>query len=212
MSDQPGLFLPTVIDPVGEEGLVTLRKRCQDCRRCELGKTRTQAVFGEGNADEPDICFIGEAPGAHEDEVGRPFIGRAGQYLMKMIKAMGYAREEVYLCNAVACRPPDNRPPEKGEMEACNDYVIGQVRAVRPKAIVVLGASAYSALFGGKKKITEVRGKWQTFEGIPTLATYHPSYVIRMERDPTHLDIKKTVWGDLQMVMSKVGKRYEIPG
>lgn len=207
MGDQPSLFLPTVIDPIGEEGLVPLRKRCLECTRCDLALTRTKAVFGEGNANNPDVCFIGEAPGGQEDETGRPFIGRAGQLLMKMIKAMGYEREDIYLCNVVNCRPPENRVPEKQEVEKCEEYLLGQIRTIRPKTLVALGGTALSALMGGKKKITEMRGKWLVYEGIPLMPTFHPSAVARAERDPNYLDMKKMVWSDLQQVTAKLGRQ-----
>lgn len=207
MADQPSLFLPTVIDPIGEEGLGPLRKRCLACTKCDLAQTRTQAVFGEGNSESPDICFVGEAPGGYEDETGKPFVGRAGQLLMRMIQAMGYEREQVYLCNVVGCRPPDNRTPEKHEIQACSEFLLGQVRAVRPKVIVALGATALGAMLGKPKKIGDARGKWFEFEGIPMLPTFHPSAVARAERDPNYVDMKKMVWADLQMVLVKLGKK-----
>ncbi len=203
----PSLFLPTVvIDPAGDEGLAPLKKRCLDCTKCELSKWRTNAVFGEGNAHNPDICFIGEAPGSNEDNCGRPFVGRSGQLLDKMITAMGYTRSEVYLTNVVACWPPDNRPPEKKEIEACEEYWLGQIRAIRPQVIVGLGITAVSAMIGGRKKINEIRGRWLEYEGIPLMPTLHPSALVRAQNDPSYKDLKKMVWGDLQLVLAKLGK------
>lgn len=206
MGEQNSLFGSSVIDPEGEDGLGPLRKKCAECTKCDLAKNRVTAVFGEGNGNCPDLFFIGEAPGPSEDLQGRPFVGRAGMLLDRMIGAMGYRREDVYLCNAVNCRPDNNRPPEKREIEACFEYLIGQVRAVRPKVIVALGATAFASLFGGKKKITEIRGKWQEFEGIPVLPTYHPVTLTQAEHEPQFRDLKKIVWGDLQLALNKLGR------
>jgi uracil-DNA glycosylase family 4 len=204
---QPSLFLPSAIDPRGNDGLLPLKKRCLECVKCDLAKTRTNVVFGEGNADSPLVAFVGEAPGATEDRTGRPFCGSAGQKLTQMIQAMGLKREDVYICNAVNCRPPENRPPEKHELKACYEYLLGQLRAVKPKTIVALGASSVHALIGGSKKIGELRGKWLEWEGLPVMPTYHPSYLLRIEYQADGKEIKKMAWGDLQMVMHKVGLR-----
>lgn len=206
MADQPSLFVSNIMSPTGEDGLLPLRKKCLDCSRCELAKERKNIVFGEGNPNCPDVCFVGEAPGAQEDEEARPFVGRAGQFLMRIIKAMGYERSDIYLCNAVACRPPLNRTPEKIEIDACEEYLAGQIRAVRPKAIVALGGSAARALMGGKKKISEIRGKWFFYNEIPLMPTLHPSAVIRAEREANFSDIKRLVWGDMQLVLARLGK------
>jgi len=195
-------------DPVGEDGLGGLRRRCLSCNRCVLSKTRNKVVFGEGNANKPPICFVGEAPGGTEDDVGRPFVGAAGKFLDKIFLAMKITRDEVYVCNAVACRPPDNRPPTKQEMDSCHEYLVGQIRAVRPKILVALGGSAVAAFFGGKPEITKMRGKWLEWEGIPVMPTFHPSYLKRMERagGPLFVDAKKQVWSDMQQVLHKLGR------
>lgn len=207
MGDQSSLFSLNVISPIGEEGLVSARKKCKECERCPLAKSRTQVVFGEGNSNEPDVLFVGEAPGSKEDELGSPFVGRSGQFLLRIVKAMGYERGDIYLCNAVGCRPPDNRPPEKSEIDACEEYLSAQIRAVRPKIIVALGGTAARALMGGKKKISEVRGKWHLYKNdIPIMPTLHPSAVVRAERDPEFVNVKRLVWGDMQLVLARLGK------
>lgn len=199
------LFSKSVLDPVGEEGLAGLRRRCLSCTKCVLSKSRNKVVFGEGNVDKPPIAFVGEGPGGTEDDVGRPFVGPAGKFLDKIINAMKLKREDVYICNAVNCRPPGNRKPEKQELEACFEYLVGQLRAVRPKVIVALGGSAVAAFFGGKPEITKLRGKWQEWEGIPVMPTYHPSYLKRNENNPEYVELKKQVWSDMQQVLHKLG-------
>ena len=211
MQGQSALFGKAEIDPVGEEGLSGLRRRCLSCRKCDLSKTRNKAVFGEGNVNQPLVCFVGEAPGGTEDDTGRPFVGRAGQFLDRVIHAMKFKREEVYVCNAVACRPPGNRKPEKQELDACFEYLVGQLRAIRPRIIVALGGTAVSAFFGGKPEITKIRGKWMEWEGTPLMPTFHPSYLLRRSRDPAterpfpdFVDLKKAMWSDMQQVLQKV--------
>lgn len=159
-------------------------------------------MFGEGNFDSPDIAFVGEGPGANEDESGRPFVGRAGQLLDQMIEAMGYSRSEIYICNVVCCRPPKNRKPEKAEADACNMFLAGQLRIVKPKMVVALGATAAQALTNSKKGIKDLRERWLEWKdkktGItaPLRATYHPAYLLRQPNK------KNEAWKDLQMVMS----------
>ncbi len=170
------------------------------CRNCPLCQTRTNTVPGEGNADAPDIMFIGEGPGADEDAQGRPFVGKAGQLLTKMIDAMGYSREEVFIANVVKCRPPNNRTPLPEEMEACLPYLRQQVELIRPRVIVGLGATAIKGLLGKTAGITRLRGTWQEYGGIRLMPTFHPSYLLR---DPSK---KKDVWQDLQLVLKELGK------
>jgi DNA polymerase len=183
-----------------------LKEMALVCQRCKLCKTRKHTVFGEGCIKSPPIAFIGEAPGAQEDAQGRPFIGRAGQLLDRMIKAMGYEREHVYIGNAVNCRPPENRKPEKEELDACKLFLVGQLRIVQPQIIVALGASAAQALTNRKKGIGDLRGRWMEWEDkqrgkaalgkpIPLRATYHPAYLLR------NPGAKSKVWSDLQIVM-----------
>ncbi len=170
------------------------------CTRCDLSKTRQHTVFGEGSPDAK-VFFVGEGPGANEDETGRPFVGRAGELLDKMIVAMGLSREQVYIANVVKCRPPGNRVPAAGEVEACTPYLVKQLNWIRPAAIVTLGLPATHFLLGGKLAMGKLRGRWHSWRGIKLMPTYHPAYVLRT---PTK-QVKGMVWSDLQMVMAEVG-------
>lgn len=202
---QAPLFLPVVSDPVGEPGLVPIRAQVLTCEKCVLFKTRgDHYVFGEGNPNAPDVCFVGEGPGLHESVQGRPFVGRSGQFLDRMIAAMGYSRDQVYVTNAVKCRPPENRVPEKDEIKACGDYLEAEIRAVRPKILVALGATGLVSLVGGRPKIADKRGKWLEYKGIPMMPTFHPSAVARAEKEANFTELKKMVWADLQSVMNKI--------
>ena len=210
---QENLFSDDVIrGPGGEAGLKSLRDRAVVCQSCPLHKERTQAVFGEGNALSPAVAFIGEGPGANEDRKGRPFIGRAGELLDRQIVAMGFKREDVYICNVVCCRPPENRKPEKAEVDACKLFLIGQLRIVRPRIIVALGASAAQALTNSKKGIGDLRGRWLEWTDkaknsptsgltIPLRATYHPAYLLR------RAEKKAEVWKDLQIVLQWLNRK-----
>lgn len=169
------------------------------CKKCSLHQTRTRTVPGQGNARQPEIMFIGEAPGADEDEQGLAFVGRAGQLLTRMIVAMGLTREEVFIANILKCRPPDNRPPTPEEMAVCMPYLKQQIAEVRPKVIVALGATAVLGLLN-LTGIGQLRGKWQRFEGIELMPTYHPSYLLR---NPV---MKKEAWQDLQAVLKRLGR------
>jgi uracil-DNA glycosylase family 4 len=170
------------------------------CTNCELCQTRTTTVPGEGNADSPEIMFIGEGPGVEEDAQGRPFVGKAGQLLTKMIEAMGYDRGDVYISNVVKCRPPNNRKPVKEEMEMCLPYLRQQIGLIKPKIIVGLGGMAMEGLLGRPVSISRMRGVWQEYEGIKLMTTFHPSYLLR---DPTK---KKDAWADLKLVLAELGK------
>ena len=167
------------------------------CEACSLSKTRTRVVPGVGRLS-PDVMFIGEGPGADEDRQGLPFVGRAGELLTKMIAAMGYAREEVFIANVVKCRPPDNRKPTPQEMSACMPYLRRQVELVKPKTIVALGATAVQGLFNTTQGINSLRGRWMTFQGIPVMPTFHPAYLLRM---PV---AKRDAWSDLKQVMARL--------
>ena len=170
------------------------------CHSCPLGQNRNLAVPGEGKAVRPDILFIGEGPGADEDAQGRPFVGRAGQLLTKMIEAMGYQRDEVFIANVVKCRPPNNRTPLPEEMVTCLPYLRQQIGLLKPRVIVGLGATAIKGLLGKTTGITRLRGTWQEYEGIKLMPTFHPSYLLR---DPSK---KKVVWQDLQLVLKELGR------
>lgn len=187
----------------GSPELAALRAELGDCRRCRLCEGRTNLVFGVGNP-RARVMFIGEGPGADEDAKGEPFVGRAGQLLTDIItKGMGLRRpEDIYIANVVKCRPPENRDPEPDEAAACLPFLRGQIAAVKPEALVLLGRIPFTFLFGrevGSVKITKERGAWLEFDGIPTMPTFHPSYLLR---NPA---AKKEVWLDIQEVMRRLG-------
>ncbi|MFW6146155.1 MAG: uracil-DNA glycosylase [Planctomycetota bacterium] len=171
------------------------------CTRCPLcGAGRIQTVFGEG-APDAELMFVGEAPGADEDQQGRPFVGRSGQLLTRMIEAMGVTRDQVYIANVVKCRPPRNRVPSPEEAEACWGYLQRQIEIIAPGAIVVLGNAAAKALLTTKIGITKLRGQWQELWGIPVMPTFHPAYLLRQYTP----DNRRRVWSDLQTVMDHLG-------
>jgi uracil-DNA glycosylase len=187
------------IDPAS--ALRLIREDLGDCTRCRLHKQgRKQIVFGVGNP-RAELMFIGEAPGADEDEQGEPFVGRAGQLLTNMIKAMGLGREEVYIANIIKCRPPNNRTPERDECETCSPFLMRQIEAIRPKIIVALGSVAAKTLLAFNAPMSELRGRWYDFRGTKLAVTYHPAFLLR---DPRQ---KKEAWKDLQMVMKALGLR-----
>ena len=169
------------------------------CTRCALHATRTNTVPGQGNP-QPEILFIGEAPGADEDEQGLAFVGRAGQLLTKMIEAMGFRRDEVFIANILKCRPPDNRQPTPEEMAVCIPFLKRQIALLKPRVIVALGATAVKGLLETQTGITKLRGIWQDLDGIPVMPTYHPAYLLR--NPPS----KKDVWADLQTVLKRLGR------
>ncbi|MDH4163510.1 MAG: uracil-DNA glycosylase [Nitrospirota bacterium] len=179
--------------------LDTVKAEIGDCTRCKLSKGRSTIVFGEGNP-KAEILFIGEGPGFEEDQQGRPFVGAAGQLLTDIIvKGMKLRREDVYICNIVKCRPPDNRNPEPDEVDACIGFVKQQIAAIKPRVIVTLGNVPTQNLLGTKQGITKVRGIWQEYDGIPVMPTFHPSYLLRSPGE------KKLAWEDIKMVMTKLG-------
>ncbi len=181
------------------QALRIIREDLGDCTRCPLHKQgRKQIVFGVGDPNA-ELMFIGEAPGADEDQQGEPFIGRAGQLLNNMIKAMGLRREDVYIANIIKCRPPGNRTPERDECETCSPFLMRQIAVVKPKAIVALGAVAAKTLLAINAPMSEFRGRWYEFRGTKLAVTYHPAFLLR---DPRQ---KKETWKDLQMVMKELG-------
>jgi uracil-DNA glycosylase family 4 len=181
------------------QGLRAIREYIGDCTRCRLAKQgRKQIVFGVGNP-RAELMFIGEAPGADEDQQGEPFVGRSGQLLNNMIKAMGLQREDIYIANIIKCRPPGNRAPERDECETCSPFLMRQIATIRPKALVALGAVAARTLLAINAPMTELRGKWYDFRGTKLAVTYHPAFLLR---DPRQ---KKEAWKDLQMVMKELG-------
>ncbi len=168
-----------------------------DCRRCKLNSTRTHIVFGTGSC-QPDLVFVGEGPGAEEDEQGKPFVGRAGQLLTKMIEAMGLTRDNVYIANVVKCRPPGNRNPEPDEIAACFPFLENQLKVLKPKVICTLGAFATQTLLKTDEKISKLRGRFHPYEGIQLMPTYHPAYLLRNPAE------KKATWDDIQMIMKEL--------
>jgi DNA polymerase len=184
-----------------EERLTRLiAEEVRTCQKCPLHEGRTHTVFSRGDPLS-EIVFVGEGPGAEEDQQGEPFVGPAGQLLDKMIAAMGYHRDGVYICNIVKCRPPKNRKPEPAEMAACSPYLASQLALIKPKVIVALGATAVQGLIGTTEGITKLRGTWKLYKGsIPIMPTFHPAYLLRQP------GAKREVWSDLKEVMRHLGK------
>jgi uracil-DNA glycosylase len=188
--------------------LAAINERVSACVKCpNLASSRTQTVFGVGNPDA-DVMFVGEAPGADEDAQGEPFVGRAGQLLTKIIKAMGFARDEVYIANILKCRPDTpgsaygNRPPTLSEMQTCKPYLMEQIDIIQPKVIVALGATAVEGLLGNRAPMHQLRGRWNSFNGTPLMVTYHPAYLLRNQA-PSE---KRKVWEDMMQVLERLEK------
>ena len=180
--------------------LAVLAECVSKCTHCaELAATRTQTVFGVGRLD-PEICFVGEAPGADEDAQGEPFVGAAGQLLNRIITACGMKREGVYICNILKCRPPGNRLPLPHEAANCRQYLERQLELVRPRFICALGACAAQNLLDTKLSIGKLRGQFQQYRGIPVLCTYHPAYLLRSP------DKKREVWEDMKKLLQRMGR------
>jgi uracil-DNA glycosylase len=192
----PSLF--EAIDRVEGDTLERIREDLGECTRCRLHEQRNKIVFGAGNP-RAELVFVGEGPGHEEDVQGLPFVGRAGKLLTQMIEAMGLTREQVYICNVVKCRPPENRKPEDDEVATCSPYLFRQLDVIAPKAIVCLGGTAAQALLKTKDSISRFRGTWFEFRNTKLLATYHPAYLLR---NPS---AKGEVWKDLQKVMTHLG-------
>jgi uracil-DNA glycosylase len=186
------------IDRVENDTLERIREDLGDCTRCRLHKQRNNIVFGVGNP-RAELVFVGEGPGHDEDVQGEPFVGRAGKLLTQMIEAMGLQREDVYICNVVKCRPPENRKPEDDEIATCSPYLYRQLEVIAPKAIVCLGGVAAQTLLQTKDPISRYRGNWFDFRNSKLLATYHPAYLLR------NPNAKGEVWRDLQKVMAYLG-------
>ena len=174
-----------------------LKKIVTACEKCRLSKSRTQVVYGVGNPNA-DLMFIGEAPGRDEDIQGEPFVGRAGQLLTDIIKAMKLTRDDVYIANVIKCRPPENRNPEPDELDECRPYIRRQVEIIQPKVIVTLGRFALQSLTEKAFAISSVRGQWLDYNGVRVMPTYHPAYLLR---NPS---AKKEVWADMKKVMAEL--------
>lgn len=195
---------PSILPPMAPEGdtLLKILEDIGECRRCRLHEGRTNLVFGVGNETSP-LVFVGEGPGADEDAQGIPFVGRAGQLLTQMIEntakkeGIDILRKDIYICNVVKCRPPDNRTPEADEMETCGQFLYRQLSVIRPKAICALGGTAARALTGHKEGVTKMRGRWFAWRDIPVMVTYHPSFLLRAYNQ----NAKREAWEDLKKVL-----------
>ena len=188
------------------ELLGSVRERVRACTKCaHLACSRTQTVFGVGNPDA-DLMFIGEAPGADEDQQGEPFVGRAGQLLTRILKAMNFAREDVYIANILKCRPDmpagsfGNRPPTPTEMQTCRPYLVEQINIIQPSVLVALGAVAVEGLLGTRATMRELRGRWHAYNDIPLMITYHPAYLLRNQARSE----KRKVWEDMLQVLERL--------
>jgi uracil-DNA glycosylase len=179
--------------------LTLLFERAKGCRQCQIAESRQNFVFGEGNA-QAELLVIGEAPGAEEDASGRPFVGRSGQLLDKILQAAGFSRQEVYICNILKCRPPGNRNPLQGEIESCLPWLLGQLQIVKPKVILILGKVAANTIFGNKLSLGAMRGKVTRWKEFDCFITYHPAALLR------NPEWKKGCWEDIQLMMGHYKK------
>jgi len=187
------------------QALAVLAEQVSKCDRCtELFATRTQTVFGVGPL-APELCFVGEAPGADEDRLGEPFVGKAGQLLDRIIAKMGLRRDEVYICNTLKCRPPQNRTPSPQECHNCRDYFEQQVELVNPQFICCLGAVAAKNVLGSSLGIGKLRGRFHDYKGIPVMCTYHPSYLLRLT-GADERRAKNECWDDMQQILRRMGR------
>jgi uracil-DNA glycosylase family 4 len=193
-----GQSLFEAAEKVVNETLLQIREDLGECTRCKLHRTRNKIVYGDGNP-KAELVFVGEGPGHDEDVQGLPFVGRAGKLLTQMIEAMGLQRKDVYICNVVKCRPPENRPPEKDEVAACSPFLSRQIDSIAPKVIVCLGSTAAQTILQTNRGISQFRGQWLEFRGRKLIATYHPAYLLR---NPA---AKGEVWKDLRKVMAVLG-------
>ena len=185
--------------------LEVLAQEVAGCVRCKaLASTRTQTVFGVGRVD-PDVCFVGEAPGEQEDYQGRPFVGPAGQLLDKIIAACGMKRDDVYILNILRCRPPGNRKPTAEEAGNCRGFLERQIELVRPRFLCALGATAAQHLLRSSLGIGKLRGRFHEFQGIPVICTYHPSYLLRLD-EPDKTNKKREVWEDMKKLLERMGR------
>ena len=197
---RPHTVLPSIAPE--DDTLEKIRLDIGDCKRCRLCEARHSIVFGSGN-EQSRLVFVGEGPGADEDAQGIPFVGRAGQLLTQMIdntaskEGIPIRRDDVYICNVVKCRPPENRTPQPDEMQTCGQFLFRQLMTIKPKAICALGATAMKALLNTKEGITKSRGKWHKWNGIPVMITYHPSYLLRQYNQ----EAKREAWQDLKTLL-----------
>jgi DNA polymerase len=210
---RPGATRVLTLDQRRQE-LAAIAARAEACETCVLRRQRNRCVPGQGNPLSPDVMFIGEAPGADEDRAGEAFVGAAGHLLTKMITAMGYTRDDIFIANICKCRPPGNRTPAPEEMQACLPFLREQIRIVQPKVIVLLGGTAIRGLLDTQVGVTRMQGQWTRYDGIPVMPTYHPAYILRFESlgDAAGLKRAKTeVWHALKLVLAQLGRSVPKP-
>ncbi len=188
--------------PCRAESLEEIRADLGECQRCPLERTRTNLVFGRGNP-KASLVFVGEGPGRNEDEQGEPFVGEAGLLLDRILFAMGFEREDVYICNVIKCRPPQNRNPEAEEIAACEPFLKRQLDAINPSVLVALGKFAAQTLLQDKTPIGKLRGEWRTYNGIDLMPTFHPAYLLRNPK------CKRELWRDMKQVMQRLRSQTE---
>jgi uracil-DNA glycosylase len=193
-SADEGLMVPV---PLNVETLDSIRLDIGDCQRCKLAPMRTNIVFGSGNP-HAELVFVGEAPGYDEDQQGLPFVGRAGQLLTKIIESIALKREDVYICNVLKCRPPDNRNPEPDEVASCNPFLRRQLAAIRPKVVCCLGTFAAQTVLQIAAPISRLRGKFFDMDGMRVIATFHPAYLLRSPEK------KREVWEDMKQIRAEL--------
>ncbi len=201
-----GADLPQDIDArTGlNETLDAIRTDLGDCQRCGLGASRHELVYGVGNPNAR-LVLVGEAPGREEDQKGEPFVGEAGRLLDRILQAMGLRRDDVYICNVLKCRPPDNRDPQPEEVATCEAFLIRQIAAIKPQVIIGLGRFAVHSLLKSKVPISRIRGEWQSYHGTPLMPTYHPAYLLRNPEG------KRDVWEDMKEVMRRMNGEANNP-
>lgn len=190
-----------VTDNAKQLAIKNIRLAVEQCNKCRLVRTRTNPVPGEGNFNA-ELMLIGEAPGYDEDQQGKPFVGRAGQLLTDIIKAMGMTREEIFIANVIKCRPPENREPMDDEIAQCSPFLFNQIDIIKPKVIVTLGRYSTTTILKLNKqmRISELRGRFFNYKGIKIMPTFHPAYLLRNEKD------KKLVWNDMKLVLQELGR------
>jgi DNA polymerase len=200
-SAQIPIAVATMIEPIpvspSADSLDSIRQDLGDCQRCKLAPTRTTLVYGSGNANA-DIVFVGEAPGFDEDQQGLPFVGAAGQLLTKIIESIGVKRDDVYICNILKCRPPNNRNPEPDEVIACSPFLKRQIAAIQPKIVCCLGKFAAQTMLRSADPITRLRGRFQDIDGMRVIATFHPAYLLRSPEK------KREVWEDMKQIRTEL--------